>query len=211
MRRRALIATLLLASSVLAADAHAAAQRSRACEAQPGRTAEANDVARVYRRRGTLYACAHRGRRPFNVGPLSNPLCGTSSSGCDYMGSYELGGRYLAYSWVNSERTTRTSYLYLVDLRRVRERLIWEEGGPNSARSDALVLDLRVTRRGSVAWIAGLANYLAPTDYEVRKHDSAGAGVLDAGTDIEPGSLTIAGSRVYWMRAGSPFTATLAD
>lgn len=45
----------------------------------------------------------------------------------------------------------------------------------------------------------------------VVKSDAAGETVvLDAGPGAEPGSLAIAGARVYWLRAGAPQTALLA-
>jgi hypothetical protein len=59
---------------------------------------------------------------------------------------------------------------------------------------------------GSVAWIARLA----AGGFEVRKSDASGRNLLlDSGPDIDPSSLAISASIVYWTKARAPRAVAL--
>ena len=60
---------------------------------------------------------------------------------------------------------------------------------------------------GSVAWIVGTSK--ANGGYQVHAADGAGSSVLASGPDIDPSSLALARSTVYWTQAGQAHSAPL--
>lgn len=61
-----------------------------------------------------------------------------------------------------------------------------------------------MTASGAVAWIRSVDGIP-----EVRKLDSGGENVMDTGTDIDPESLAVSGTTLYWTKAGGPRSAVL--
>jgi hypothetical protein len=61
---------------------------------------------------------------------------------------------------------------------------------------------------GAVAWIVEV-----PADegggFQVHAADSAGSRVLASGGDVDPSSLALGGTTLYWVQGGQPHTATL--
>jgi hypothetical protein len=57
---------------------------------------------------------------------------------------------------------------------------------------------------GSVAWIVTTSD--GP---QVRSVDKTGEHLLAASPEIDPTSLALAGSTLYWMQGGKPMSATL--
>jgi hypothetical protein len=71
---------------------------------------------------------------------------------------------------------------------------------------------LVVKRDGAVAWIVEIVEESASgavVTYQVHAVDSTGSRVLAASSEIEPESLALAGSTLYWMQGGKPQSATL--
>jgi hypothetical protein len=63
---------------------------------------------------------------------------------------------------------------------------------------------------GAVAWIAQDAvEGLLPYSYQVHVLDKTGSRVLAVGPEIEPHSLALVGSTLYWLQGGKPMSATL--
>ncbi len=72
------------------------------------------------------------------------------------------------------------------------------------------VESLVVKSDGAVAWIAQDAvEESLPYSYQVHVLDKNGSRVLAASTEIEPKSLALAGSVLYWTEAGRPMSARL--
>ncbi len=68
-----------------------------------------------------------------------------------------------------------------------------------------------LSRRGWLAWIVSIRqNDLAPeaTRYQVHALDSHGERTL-AVSGVDPQSLALAGSTVYWAAGGQPFSTVL--
>jgi hypothetical protein len=60
---------------------------------------------------------------------------------------------------------------------------------------------------GALAWIANAG--VGEGGYQVHAVDATGAGLLASGRDLDPSSLALAGSTLYWTQAGRPFAASL--
>jgi hypothetical protein len=196
--------------------ASAAAAERHPCEPRGSRTVEANQVARVFvQRRRTqeiarVYACAYRTRRVIQLGLYKGGSNCISSSGCSAVDDIRLVRAYVAYSEFHSGREITTSEVWRLDLRTGRHRLIWEAGSFRPPfEVSAFVTDLELRRTGGVAWVAVLHREGTPSNYEVWKADVAGRALLDSGPEIDPDSLALSGSILYWMNAGAPRTATL--
>jgi hypothetical protein len=64
---------------------------------------------------------------------------------------------------------------------------------------------------GAVAWTAEnrLLSENKASYYQIHAVDKTGSRVLAAGTNIDPHSLALAGSTLYWTQGGKPETAVL--
>ena len=73
------------------------------------------------------------------------------------------------------------------------------------------VVGLVVKSDGAVAWIVEneIPAQHVPAEYEVHAVDKAGDRLLASGSDIDPHSLALAGSTLYWTQGGKPMSAVL--
>jgi len=73
------------------------------------------------------------------------------------------------------------------------------------------IVTLVVKSDGAVAWTVEnrIPARHVPAIYEVHALDGSGARVLATGSDIDPHSLALAGSTLYWTRDGKPMSAPL--
>lgn len=81
-----------------------------------------------------------------------------------------------------------------------------EAPGPKIA-GGGLATGLVVKNDGSVAWIVQTKG--EPAVYEVHAVDRTGSRLLASGGDIDPSSLALAGSMLYWTQGGRPASAVL--
>ena len=66
---------------------------------------------------------------------------------------------------------------------------------------------IAVKHDGSVAWIVETGE--EEGGYQVHAVDKSGSRVLASNPDIDPLSLALAGSTLYWTQGGQPFSASL--
>jgi hypothetical protein len=164
-----------------------------ACSAPAAKTTFATASARVFRvPGGRTYACLYRVGRSVSLG---TSYVGSGPS-LDKLERIRLAGPYVAYVRFDYDHTFTTSRLAVRDLRTGR---VVQRAGPLTSR----VTDLELTQTGAAAWIS---------DDGARSYEVWGPNGkrLDAGTDIDPRSLAVAGSTVYWTRGGRSFSAYLA-
>lgn len=105
---------------------------------------------------------------------------------------FQVAGRYVGYitAHCSSGAQDCDDYVTVLDLRTRRTTM---QSSFGDLTSEKLVL----ATNGSVAWVRKTG-----TLYEVRRIDGRGEAVVDSGSDIEPSSLAIAGSSVYWRKGG---------
>ena len=60
---------------------------------------------------------------------------------------------------------------------------------------------------GAVAWITDTVQ--SENRYQVHALDKTGARTLAVGSNIDPNSLALAGSTLYWMQGGKPESTPL--
>jgi hypothetical protein len=183
-------------------------RRVKACESA-GTTVAANGVARVFRqRRGKIpgyYACRFGTRR-------ARFLESYDRDGGGGVGRIQLTGARVAFDYlVCSRGGPCTGSVRVVHLRsgmtRRSETPPSDPDNPFSATSAAT--DLELTRRGSVAWLRP-RQLATGTDVQVFKFERGSAAVLlDQGPAIDPRSLAVSGSTVYWIHDGQPRAAPI--
>ena len=191
---RRIIGTLALAALLAAAAAQPAGaagkrERERIC-AQRGATAAASPAARVFEvdRGGdhTLYGCLRAGGRLQKLAAWFSCEC---SVGDEIAPGVELlAGRFVALTHYPScgpfPCETGPSYT----LRNLRSRRT-------------------VLPQGPVSQVVAGQGFYAYEDGRVVLVRGASERVVDAGPGVEPGSLAIAGTRLYWTRDGLPQSA----
>lgn len=200
------VLSLLLA---LIPSATGEARRQVVCAKKAGKTLLRTSDARVFKKRRQVYACLLRKRRAFRLRGHALPY------GDDDIRDFRLRGRFVAYSLRRSSgRRVRVKELR-------RGRTIHDAKVALVSRIGFTALtDLRLKRNGSVAWIVktqpydvALKLYPLPEeflpDFEVGKSDRTGQALLDRGHYIAPGSLSVGGSTVSWIRGGRSHSAVL--
>jgi hypothetical protein len=72
-------------------------------------------------------------------------------------------------------------------------------------------ITLIVKSDGAVAWISKDEDegHPEPAPCEVHAVDGTGSKLLASGSDIEPYSLALGGSTLYWLQGGKPMSAAL--
>ncbi len=157
---------------------------------------------------GDIFACAYGARRSYDLGPT--PEGGGGSAGFVGTGPFALAGTVIAYSvgefYPSGHSFNEIVVRNLVNgavIHKMPNGLPGEPGDIGSGETTAIV----VKRDGSMAWIARTSEAFA--DVEVHSVDAAGSHVLAASSEIEPDSLALAGSTLYWTEGGKPFSVTL--
>jgi hypothetical protein len=154
-------------------------------------------------------ACAYGQRRTYDLGTLFR--CEQEDVGslavCTGVDREVVAGAMVAYEW--SKPTTPVSQWFVIvrDLRTGRT-VHREPTGAGKGESDGVgaTTALVVKSNGSVAWIVNAEGEGGP---EVHVVDTTGSRLVARGTDIDPTSLALAGSRLYWAQGGKPFSAPL--
>jgi hypothetical protein len=123
---------------------------------------------------------------------------------------FRLAGRFVAYEYVAYDAVEYYTSVRTLDLLDGRGRETTVSGDPDHPNDE--VGELRVTRRGWVAWVACYLNHCGPgVPMKVWRSDSRGEKLLDRGQGIRHHTLRIRrhGRRVTWVRAGERRAATL--
>lgn len=164
-----------------------------------GATILANDVARIYRRGSrtsfVAYGCYYRSGRAVRLSEFDEQISGFRSP--------RLAGRFLAANEYLCNKNDCADAVGVVDLRSRRN----VRGIRPSTR--VATTDLEVTRGGSLAVIQQMGTGTGGRSYEVKALVGSGETVLDSGTDIDPESLALSGSRAYWFKGGQARSAEL--
>ena len=172
-----------------------AAAKSAGCEGV-GRTIAANGQARVYRANFDngdykVFACLRRPRRTVYLGSHHVMSVGVRT--------VRLTGPSVAYERLDCNKGTCTGGIRVRNLRTGTVRT-----NPIPAGT-AVATEIVVSSSGAVAWTRKLQAQIV----EVRALGAGGERLLDSGTDVDPESLALAGSTVYWTKAGIAQSAVL--
>lgn len=150
------------------------------------------------------YACLGPGGRPVELDTIS----GGSGGSLKFL---QVRSPYVAFDseMVNGAGDTDYSIVQswkLTSRSATRVHGVEPEAPANTSgySVDSLVL----AANGAIAWMGHIGN-----SYDVRSSDDATFGttsrILDQAPGIEPGSLALGGSTVFWTRAGIPQSAKL--
>ncbi len=224
MRRTTLCSVLLLA--LLAATPLASAARSRPkaapkCPPRHSRLVTADAQAEVYiRPEGVgphggyqaegIFGCAYRDGRAYELGP---PPSGGSSSGSAGVDKETLTGPIVAYEAFSNGANGgySSSHVLVRDLRngRLLHRIPTGTSPTPTPRQVGIgsVVAIVVKSDGAVAWMLEVDNELGK--YQVHAVDKSGSRVLASGPEVDPSSLTLADSTLYWTQGGKPYSASL--
>ncbi len=154
-----------------------------------------------------VYGCAYGHKRSFLLGPVPYG----SSSGAGGVSHEALFGLIIAYDEVANSPCCDHWWVLVRDLRDGRVLRRVPTGTP--VRPEPLSVGIGpavaivVKRDSSVAWIVETDQ--EEGKYQVHAIDKSGSRVLASGSDIDPSSLALAGSTLYWTQDGQPASAVL--
>jgi hypothetical protein len=199
-----------LAPSVAAGGAHTSAS---ACQPFHSKTVLASSTARLFTRRTTnrdhdkvtaLYGC-RSGRRPVR---MASQFAGVVEE--RFFGSARLAGNVASVVSFGSDRGNEPlpQELRVFDLKRRRRTALV------TTRAGAYVADVELQKSGSVAFIEASSSDPTAGDpkydrFEVRKREGGTLTLLDSGAAIDPDSLAVSGSTVYWTNGSQAKSAPL--
>ncbi len=227
-RRRLLATTALLALASLSGSAQAQRRpaarhhpsRDRPCRTQfnGGPIVLANRQAGIILRDGNYEGCWFASRR--RAVTLGTPYGPVPGDGLLQVQQLTLNGT-MAATFVASGNQQGSSYaVFVVDLKRRRTIGAFATGQPSPTQTQAAGTEgldgvgpttgLVVSPTGSVAWIVHDNQAPDPPTYQVWKADRGSAKtMLAAGNDIDPSSLALGGTRVYWSQGGAAHASSL--
>jgi hypothetical protein len=154
----------------------------------------------------TYFGCAYGGSRAYETGQSG---AGSSGSGGS---SYEpkvlagtnvviTGDSYSTVGWGPEQ----TENLWVKSLRTGKVLRYWSS-------TERLGITTAVVKPdGAVAWIAasGVNGSTGAHEERVYASDRSGLRTLASGSNIDIGSLALAGSTIYWTQGGRPYSAPL--
>lgn len=154
-----------------------------------------------------VYGCTYEHKRSYMLGPTPYG----SSSGAGGVSHETLVGSIVAYDEVDNSPCCDHWWVLVRDLGDGHVLRRAPTGAP--MRPEPLSVGIGpavaivVKRDSSVAWIV-------ETDQEEGKYqfhaiDKSGSRVLASGPNIDPSSLALAGSTLYWTQGGQSFSASL--
>jgi hypothetical protein len=150
-----------------------------------------------------VFGCAYGAKQPYYLGRGSQ--AGASGSVSTY--PIVLAGPVVAYGEGSSFAYGKSSEeVWVRNLRTGKLIHQMPNGSPAEAGDVGLgeTTAIVVKSNGSVAWIVRTTEGL-----QVRSLDKSGSHLLAAAAEIDPGSLALAGSTLYWTQAGRPMSAPL--
>lgn len=184
-------------SHLLAADAQAEVYEARETPSLPYQGA---------------YGCAYGNHPPYYLGQVAASTGTGSPSGVSGVEKEVLAGPVVAYEKYDSPTEgPSANVLYVRNLQTGRTLHVVPTGTPMLTEPPYVgvgsATTIVVKTNGSLAWI--VKTIRGPTEYQVHAIDERGSHLLASGTSIEPFSLALAGSTLYWTQARTPFSATL--
>ncbi len=211
----AALLTLTL-TSVGAASGYSSRMPAR-CSTRSSHLVVADTQAQVYAvatKQGLAYhGCAYGRRATFELG--DRLYC--ARVGCAGISLVTLAGPIVAYesqlttTGFSEEDAERNWYIVVRDLR-TGKVLRKTPAGTYSPRQPEIIGDgeaeaIVLKSDGAVAWIVN--TFEDTNTYQVHALDRTGFRVLAESSAIDPSSLALAGSTLYWMQEGKPMSATL--
>jgi hypothetical protein len=157
-----------------------------------------------------VYGCAFVRGRSFELGRYAADPCGPGI--CVDIEQEVLAGPLAAYGYFSVKGEKQTYLIIVRDLRndhvlhQVPTGLSFPPDPHVTGNGPASSISLK--SNGSVAWITA-DSVGETTHYEVHALDKTGNRLLATGTDIDPHSLALAGSTLYWTQAGRPYSTSL--
>jgi hypothetical protein len=156
------------------------------------------------------WGCVYGHTRSFEVGVTDE--CISNGGACGGTSRLTLGGTLVAREWSSSFPAIGTEWLVEVeDLRTGRVLYSVPTGVAYPPRPKAVgdgpTTSIVLKSDGAVAWIVDTVR--ANDMYQVHAVDRSGSRLLASGSDINPHSLALAGSTLYWTQGGKPYSAML--
>ncbi len=169
-----------------------------------------------------VFGCTYTHRRAYRLGPppYSDPQ---GSGGVEHV---TLAGSMVAYTEsssgpIESDAGSGGTWVYVRDLRngRLLHKLLsgiqLQPHPPGYSKGVGPVISVVLKSDGAVAWIAYdflrtvASGSLHPSYFDLYAAEASGERLVAAGTEINPFSLALAGSTLYWTQGGRPFSAAL--
>ncbi len=162
-----------------------------------------------------IFGCAYGHRHVYRLGfPYQ-----ASAEGAVGIRQETLAGPIAAYESSSAEGDNGQGRIdWIVVVRDLRSGRVLHKvptgtavGTPNVPKPTAIgagpTVAIIVKSDGAVAWL----NHAAPWNgtYQVHELDKSGNRQVAEGPDIDPSSLALAGSTLYWTQGGKPFSASL--
>ena len=197
MRRTLPIVLALVCALLVAAPADAVKKRDP-CRPKHAATEFVNRKFRIFivptRDGDAEYLCVWRTRRRFKLAEGS----GRDATG-DYLNGFQTAGKFFLYATANIGGPDSQGRIWLLNFR---------TGKLTDPRFNAFPYATLLTAAGTVAYTTDPSRG-APRAVYVLPLDASQPQQLDAGDDIDPLSLALAGHTLYWTKAGQAYSAQI--
>jgi hypothetical protein len=154
--------------------------------------------------------CLYGARRSYELGiPVYGSFANAGGTQDITMGGPMVAYEQFSHVEAGEGREGKTEFwVFVRDLRsgRVLHRVPTGTAGAPHVIGAGFTTAIVVKGDGAVAWIVALG---PPGEYQIRALDGSGARLLASGAGIDPHSLALAGSTVYWTQQGRPSSSAL--
>jgi hypothetical protein len=165
-----------------------------------------------------VYGCSFKDKRSYYLGPV--PEAVGTPAGNGGVKRETLAGTFAAYEESSSNPLGADWGVTVRNLRNGKVVHRVPTGTPSEATHtvDGVVVQnegvgpamaIVVKSDGAVAWIAQAPGGGEGYQYQVHALDKTGSRLLAASTEVDPFSLALAGSTLYWTQDGKPKSASL--
>jgi hypothetical protein len=165
----------------------------------------------------SVYGCSYKTKRSYRLGYVPPSVCTPGNCGgveletlAGTMAAYEVSSGGPGASWlvvVRNLATGKVVHGVPSGTPAHPEPSRTEPGGTFTDLGIGPIESLVVKKDGAVAWIVDTSKENG--DYQVHALDMTGERVLAVSPEIEPKSLALAGSTLYWTQGGVPESAAL--
>lgn len=166
-----------------------------------------------------VYGCSYKTGRSYHLGPL--PPAVATPSGDGGVRKETVAGAFVACEEGSGGNSTGAAWEVTVinlDTDKVlysrpsgtpsHPKPLTKEGGVTPHYVGIGPIEALVVKsNGSVAWIVQTTQ--EEGSYQLHVLNREGERILASGPELEPHSLALTGSTLYWLEAGKPFSATL--
>jgi hypothetical protein len=189
-----------------------AAAKAPLCDSRPGETIAASSVGRVFRDASSgvdpvLRGCRHGSRATMRLGVDGD------CDGAGSIGTVVIAARYVALTRISCDTVSGRATVVLFDLKNGRDLLgasAFTGDVPSGDLMSISVSELVLSPTGGLAWVGQFkGSGVNRSELHLRRPYGDAPELIDSSEALDISDVAISTSKLYWLKAGAPFSSGL--